>query len=68
MFEIRVNGVPRTSRDVQETALDAGPMLKHYALGSAVIIINDVTKEWVVVPDGVFETPQWRPQVTAKPD
>ncbi len=65
MFEIRVNGVSRTCRDVMETALDAGRELKHRDLSSEVIIINDVTKEWVVVTDGVFEFPKWRPQVTA---
>ena len=59
MFEIQVNGIPRTYRDLQETALDAGRVLKFGDLSSEVKVVNETTKQWLVVTDGVFATPRW---------
>ena len=59
MFEILVNGISRTHRDLQETALDAGRVLKFRDLNSEVKVVNETTKQWVIVTDGVFATPRW---------
>lgn len=59
MFEILVNGIARTHRDLSDTALDAGRVLKHRDLSSEVKIVNETTKEWLVVTDVVFADPRW---------
>lgn len=59
-FEILVNGVPRSYRDVAAIAIAGGQALKARDLGSEVIVVNQSTREWSVIKD-VFSPPVWNP-------
>jgi hypothetical protein len=65
MFELLVNGIPRTYRDKAEYAVDAGRILKHRDLGSEIIVLNKNTREWLIVSDVVFASPKWQPAAQA---
>ncbi len=60
-FEILINGVSRTWRDVEATAIDAARMLFSREKGTAAIfVINRRTGERCQVKDG-FSDPVWVP-------
>jgi hypothetical protein len=50
MFEILVNGIPRTYRDHERMAIDAGRMLRGRDK-SEITIINQTTRQWVTIAD-----------------
>jgi hypothetical protein len=58
-FELLVNGVPRTYRDIREHALDAARILKHRDMSAEITIINRNTREWALLRNIVAE-PVWQ--------
>jgi hypothetical protein len=60
IFEILVNGIPRSYRDVAAYAVAGGQMLKGRDASSQVIVVNRSTREWAVIADMVSE-PKWQP-------
>jgi len=59
-FEILINGVPRTFRDLKELAIDAGRELKRRNFAAEIMVVNVVTREWALVTD-LTGAPSWRP-------
>jgi hypothetical protein len=58
-FEILINGIPRTYRDIEALAVQSARFLKHREKGSEVTIIDRNTRKWAVVRDLVSE-PLWQ--------
>jgi hypothetical protein len=46
-FEILVNGIPRTFRDLEAVAIGAGLVLKDRDRSSEIAIINGGTRQWL---------------------
>jgi hypothetical protein len=65
MFELLVNGIPRTYRDKPEFAVDAGRVLKRRDLSAEITVLNLTTREWLIVSDVVFASPKWQPAAQA---
>jgi hypothetical protein len=57
-FEILINGIPRTYRDVKELAVDAARIIKHRERTSEITIIDRNTREWAIVKD-LVNAPVW---------
>jgi hypothetical protein len=57
-FEILINGIPRTYRDVKVLAVEAARIIKHRERTSEITIIDRDTREWAIVKDLVNE-PAW---------
>jgi uncharacterized membrane protein len=51
VFEIRVNGDRRYWRDQESTAIDAGRVLKDQDKLSVITIINNNTRQWMILAD-----------------
>ena len=66
MFELLINGIPRTYRDIAKLAIDAGRILKLRDKQSEVTVLNMVTREWLIVTDFVFANPKWQPAAEAR--
>jgi hypothetical protein len=60
MFEILVNGIPRTYRDQEGMALDAGRVLKDRDRTSEITVINDDTRQWVSIRDHLNAPGPWQ--------
>ncbi|HEY4257643.1 MAG TPA: hypothetical protein VGM66_10540 [Candidatus Udaeobacter sp.] len=59
-FELLVNGIPRTYRDLPELAIDAGRFHKQQHPKDELTVINMATREWLTVTDMVFANPEWQ--------
>jgi hypothetical protein len=60
MFEILVNGIPRTYRDQEKLAIDAGRILKGRDKTSEITVINDDTRQWVRIRDHLNAPGPWQ--------
>jgi hypothetical protein len=60
MFEILVNGIPRTYRDHERMAIDAGRVLKDRDRSSEITVINDATRQWVIIRDHLNAPGPWQ--------
>jgi hypothetical protein len=60
MFEILVNGIPRTYRDQEGMAIGAGRILKDRDRTSEITVINDDTRQWVIIPDPFSPVGAWK--------
>jgi hypothetical protein len=60
MFEILVNGIPRTYRDQERMAIDAGRVLKDRDRTSEITVINDATRQWVIIRDHLKAPGPWQ--------
>ena len=58
MFEILVNGIPRTYRDQEGMAIDAGRVLRDRDK-SEITVINLDTRQWAIITDP-FSAVAWR--------
>jgi hypothetical protein len=56
MFEILVNGTPRSYRDVESVAIDAGRVLK-VRDKSEITVVNTTTGKWAAISDA---QPVWK--------
>jgi hypothetical protein len=63
-FEILINGVPRTFRDLKELAIYAGRELKRRNFAAEIMVVNVATREWALVAD-VTAPPTWHPAPSA---
>jgi hypothetical protein len=59
MFEILVNGTPRTYRDQDALAIDAGRVLRARDKTMEITVINLDTRQWLVIPDP-FSPVAWK--------
>jgi hypothetical protein len=60
MFEILVNGIPRPYRDREGLAIDAGRVLKDRDRTSEITVINDSTRQWVIICDHLAAPSPWQ--------
>jgi hypothetical protein len=60
MFEILVNGIPRTYRDTEEMAIDARRVLKDQDKSAVITIINDDTRQWMILADHRSPVGPWQ--------
>jgi hypothetical protein len=60
MFEILVNGYRRTYRDQEAMAIDAGRVLKDRDRASEITVINDDTRQWLIIRDHVNAPGPWQ--------
>ena len=51
MYEIFVNGTPRTHRDIETVAVDAGRVLKHRDMSAEIRVVCCETKRWAPIID-----------------
>jgi hypothetical protein len=49
MFEILLSGDRRCWRDQESTAIDAGRVLKDRDRSSEITVVNDDTRQWVII-------------------
>jgi hypothetical protein len=59
MFEILVNGTPRTYRDQEGMAIDAGRVLRSRDQ-SEITVINLDTRQWVIIRDHLNVPGPWQ--------
>jgi hypothetical protein len=59
MFEILVNGTPRTYRDDEELAIDAGRRLKARDK-SEIAVFNTITGMWLAISDAYSPVGAWK--------
>lgn len=64
MFEILVNGIARTYRDTEGMAIDAGKILRGRDK-SEITVINQDTRQWLVIVDPYGPAPAWKQAPTA---
>lgn len=57
MFEILVNGIPRSYRDLEKNAIDAGRVLRARDKGE-ITVVNTKTGKWAVVDE--FSAVVWK--------
>jgi len=60
MFEILVNGIPRTYCDQECMAIDAGGVLKDRDRTSEITVINDATRQRVIIRDHFAKPSAWQ--------
>lgn len=60
MFEILVNGTPRTYRDVEALAIDAGRMLRARDKTTEIAVVNTATRMWVAISDPYSPVGAWK--------
>ena len=60
MFEILVNGTPRTYRDQEELAIDAGRVLRARDKTTQITVVNTTSGMWVVIPDPFSAVAAWK--------
>lgn len=58
-FEILVNGIPRTFRDVEKNAIDAGRVLKDREKGAEITIIKHSNRQWLIITDPFAAPGPW---------
>jgi hypothetical protein len=58
-FEILINGIPRTYRDVEQLAVEAARLIKHREKDSEITVIDRNTRKWALLRDLVSE-PLWQ--------
>ncbi len=59
-FEILVNGIPRTFRDLEKNAINAGRVLKDRDKTAEITVINTSTRQWLVIVDPFAEPGPWK--------
>jgi hypothetical protein len=59
-FEILVNGIPRTFRDLEKNAIASGRALKRRDISTEITIINTATRQWLVIADPFGASGQWK--------
>jgi hypothetical protein len=59
-FEILVNGIPRTFRDMESMALDAARILKDRDRSSEITVINRGTRQWLIIADPFAKPGPWQ--------
>lgn len=65
MFEIFVNGIPRTYRDVESVAIAAGRVLKERDKSAEVRVVCCDTKRWAPISDP-YAAVVWKDAPTLK--
>ena len=60
MFEIQVNGTPRTYRDDEALAIEAGRVLKARDKTTDITVVNTATGLWVGVTDPYSPVGAWK--------
>ena len=60
MFEILVNGIPRSYRDKEAVAIVAGRILKDRDKSSEITVINDDTRQWLIIRDHLNAPGPWQ--------
>lgn len=60
MFEILVNGTPRTYRDDEALAIDAGRVLKVRDKTTNITVVNTATGMWASVTDPYSPVGAWK--------
>lgn len=60
MFEILVNGTPRSYRDQEELAIDAGRLLRARDKTTEIAVVNTATGAWVSVTDPYSPLGAWK--------
>ena len=60
MFEILVNGTPRTYRDTEDMAIEAGRVLKTRDKTTDITVVNTATGLWVAVTDPYSTVGAWK--------
>src|ERR1035437_247012 len=58
-FEILANGIPRTFRDMESMALDAGRILKDRDRSSEITVIKRGTRQWLIIADPFAKPGPW---------
>jgi hypothetical protein len=59
-FEILVNGIPRTFRDLEAVAINTGLVLKERDRASEITIINRGARQWLVIADPFAKPGPWQ--------
>jgi hypothetical protein len=59
-FEILVNGIPRTFRDLEANATEAGRVLKGRDKASEITVINRDTRQWLIISDQFSAVGPWK--------
>ena len=59
-FEILVNGIPRTFRDIEKNAIDAGRVLKDRDKAAEITIIKHSSRQWLIIGDPFAAPGPWR--------
>ena len=60
MFEILVNTTPRTYRDTEAMAIDAGRILRARDKTTEITVVNVTTGMWVVILDPFTPVGAWK--------
>ena len=55
MFEIRVNGIPRSYRDLEKNAIEAGRLLKGRDKSAEITVVNMTTRPRAAISDQFSE-------------
>jgi hypothetical protein len=59
MFEIQVNGIPRTYRDREDRAIDAGQLAKGREKAE-IKVIDMTTGKWLIIADQFSPVGAWK--------
>jgi hypothetical protein len=60
MFEILVNGTPRTYRDKEKLAIDAGRVLKARDETTEITVVESSSGNWLLIPDPFSAVGIWK--------